>query len=151
MPDPFTVSLGVAQLIATSASAVGLCYRYSHAFKSAREEAKSLTSALQNLCIVLGELQDLIDDGGPIADGHTLAELIKNCQDSLDRVKQRLESRAPSDDQTTSERFWRKVKWPFDKSETLEHVTVLERHKSLLNLAVNTRTAYVSNPAVEFL
>lgn len=146
MTDPLSVSFGVAQLLSTTYSAIALCYRCGCSLTSAPQEAKALAKALQDLCNVLGSLQELVTSLGRVCEAQKLAGLIESCEETLDQASQRLLSCVPADDQPKLKRTWRCLKWPLKKDQTLELVNTIERQKSLLGLALTGFVMY-SEPA----
>jgi polyhydroxyalkanoate synthesis regulator phasin len=132
---------GAASVIAVidiSAKILSLCGQYISAVKNAKEDIERLSREVAAIQDVLNRVKEL-SHGRDAAKLPTLAGLTKEI-DRLSSELVDLEGRlAPGKGRRFMKRLgMQDLKWPLKRGEVDRFITALERHKTTINLALNT-------------
>jgi hypothetical protein len=137
--DPLSAAASVIAVIQISGTVFDLCRSYYTAVKDARKDIMRLQNELRGLETVLASVADLADadDSERLS---TLQMLIKpdgplwQCREDLEGL---LETLHIGEGEDRMKRFGvRALKWPFRNKDIDKVVGVIERHKSLFDLAL---------------
>lgn len=136
MAEVFGVVAGIFALSQLAAKVTFLSHEYIKGVKGAPDDVRKFMDELNSLIKVLNALQgvantnpgstalkELSDRDGPL----------RGCIQELENLLLKLERKEVK----FSRKILERVKWPLKKKETLEFVSRIERHKSLLILALN--------------
>jgi hypothetical protein len=139
--DPFSVTAGVAGLIAVTAFALTKCYTYGSALAHAPNEAKALETSIKSLAGVLVGLQSV---EGMIASQEMkdhFNTLVTGCRADLDKINVSMALHAPQAVQSKLGRTMRRLVWLLQKKETVILLDLVERQETTLSLALSGLTA----------
>lgn len=136
--DPLSIASSVAGLVALADSVFSRTYAFGREVRNAEKNIstlavgiRNLSSLLHGLSLVLSELEK------ESSDTNFQLHHINSCRDTLRRIEKKLDSCDPRlVDGKRIEKALRKLKWPFSSAETKELVDDVERHKSVINLAL---------------
>lgn len=130
-------------VIDLSAKVLSLISKYYSDVKHAKSDIERLSSEIHGLNVVFQKVQELIQKSSLAKNLPTSASLKQPTEQALIDVKE-LESKL---DPGTGGKMMRRVgkralKWPLAKKEVNDWVAKLERHKTLINLALTTDQRY---------
>ncbi|KAI3394860.1 hypothetical protein diail_2147 [Diaporthe ilicicola] len=142
MADPLSLAASLAGLVSLADSVFRHVYRYVRGVSAAKEEISNIAQELQSLTGVLRSIQALAE--GLEEDGNTYDPAIRvhhvyHCEQTLNKIHDRMKRAVQKVEKSRSrDGIMQQLKWPFSKSETLEVLEELERHKSTMNLGIGT-------------
>ena len=136
MADPISIITLTASIIAT-------CYEYGCNAANAPEEAQRLSSEVSNLSAVVVGIHGLWVTNHAQLDALRLPYALRECAESLNIVKTRLEFHVPKVGRSKGDRLLGRLLWPLKRGETLELLQIIERQKTTLGLILNNFTSYV--------
>lgn len=148
MADPLSIAASVGGLALLARDIVKLIVSVTSAVRGAASQLQDIRQSIALLCGYLESLSLIIDD-----DDDTPAPLsILACNQTLEKIRRILEKfdadSAPSTSSlspfTIKHGVWRdvkqKVRWGVDKDEAAKLLAELERHKSVLSLALSKKS-----------
>ena len=139
--DPAT-AIAVSTL---SAKILSLIWKYYSDVKHAKSDIERLASEIQGLHAVFQNVQGLIQKNSLAKDFPTSASLIETTKQALTDIKELKRQLDPGTGAKTMSRVGKcALKWPLAKKEVDDWVAKLERHKTLLDLALTTDQRYDS-------
>lgn len=140
---------GTAIAVSTlSAKTLSLIWKYYSDVKHAKSDIERLASEIQGLHAVFQNVQGLIQKNSLAKDFPTSASLIETTKQALTDIKELKRQLDPGTGAKTMSHFGKRaLKWPLAKKEVNDWVAKLERHKTLLDLALTTDQRYDSRYA----
>jgi predicted nucleic acid-binding Zn-ribbon protein len=133
----------VIAVIDLSAKVASLCFQYSQEVAAAKEEITSLQEELENLQNVLEQLKNFLSqpDGAKPSTHSGIKRALSTIEDQLQDLDKKLDIEKSRD---PLKRYGlRALKWPF-KSKNVEKIMArLERHKSVILLALQVDERYI--------
>ncbi|KAL1846031.1 hypothetical protein Daus18300_014378 [Diaporthe australafricana] len=137
MADPLSLAASLAGLVSLSDSVFRHVYKYVRG-----EEITKIAQEMQSFTGVLRSIQALaesLEEDGDTYDPVIRVHHVYHCEQTLNRVHDRMKRAVQKVAKGRSrEGLVQQLKWPFSKSETLEILEELERHKSNMNLGIGT-------------
>jgi hypothetical protein len=140
MADPLGATASIIAIIQLSSDVV----KYINGVGGATKERKRLRDGVRACEFILQQLKDDADD---TEEGKAWSETIKTLEDTdaplgrlwvaLNVVKAKLEPKTGLEKALTS------LKWPFNEKEVEKIISVIEREKTLLQLALTNDCRYV--------
>ncbi|KAI1346609.1 hypothetical protein F5Y01DRAFT_321618 [Xylaria sp. FL0043] len=147
--DPLSISAAIAGLVSFADLVFRTTTRYVRQAKESSKEVETLRNELQHFIILLHRLSLVAYDLENTASASNIQprkpnltlNLLFDCQKILARIQESVESteqkfHSPS----RIKRVQTRLRWPFSASETKELVQSMQRHKEIIDLAVNADT-----------
>ena len=140
------MDLGTAiAVIELSGKILSLISKYCSDVKHAKSDIERLENEVQGLRAVFQDVQGLVQKNSLAPKFQTSTSLIETTEQALIDVKELERQLEHGGGAKRMSRVGKSaLKWPFAKKEINDWVTKLERHKTLLNLALNTDQRYNS-------
>ncbi|KAL1619009.1 hypothetical protein SLS54_006859 [Diplodia seriata] len=139
MGDPLSVASGIGGLLSIAGLVFSRTYKFAKAAKEAdssiqklSSEIQALAGLLQRLSLIAAELET-----GPTDSAFRLENVI-SCRQLLLKIERRTQDADTSkagDSKTRS--FFKKLKWPFSSTETMEMIAEVTRHQGLITAALS--------------
>jgi hypothetical protein len=140
MADGLSIAASIAGLVQIADIVVRRGYRYVRDVKDAEKSVGSLIDEVNKLSGVLHSLRNVAErceddklDFEPTAQIHH----IEACLRTLQLVDTYLESSNPATEQEYIGSMKQKLKWPLNRSKVKELMSDVEKHKSVMNLAMS--------------
>jgi ankyrin repeat domain-containing protein 50 len=133
--DPFSLATGVAGLISLAGQIGSSVMTFQRSVRGARQACAKLMEELASISTVLSMLQLKINGNTINARlSEQLREPVAKCNGTLEALRIELD--------TGSMSIRRRLKWATsDEKRVMDFVTILERYKSLFNLALQADTS----------
>lgn len=137
MADGLSFAASIIAIIQLTAKLTSLGYGYIGGVKRAPDDLRDLMSELISLRQVLTILQNYADANPQSTSAlHKLNDKnggpLQGCALALQRLQLKME---PKDGLRG---IWNSLKWPLEETETAQHISRIERHKTLFIFAVTT-------------
>lgn len=136
--DFLSIASGVAGLVALADSVFSRTYSFVREVRNAEKDISNLASGIRNLSGLLHGLSLVLSElERESSETNFQLHHINSCRVTLRTIEKKLDSCDPrSIDGKRTEKVLRKLKWPFSSAETKELVNDVERHKSVINIAL---------------
>ncbi|KAH8201823.1 hypothetical protein TruAng_003997 [Truncatella angustata] len=147
MADVLGTASAVAGLVSLSGTILAEGYAFIASVIKAPQELKELLAEVAALGAVLGQLQDLLDDGMPFElkksrlQDLAQAGLIEDCRESLAGLNASISQCRQIAGQSVRN-FGRRMVWPFKEKETKETIARLARIRGSLAASITVDIAY---------
>jgi hypothetical protein len=137
--DPLSISASVAGLITITDVIVRNGYKFLHNAKDADQSVAALITQVNNLSGTLYSLRNVVQrfetDVTPFEPTSQVRH-IETCYKTLHKIQTSLDRANPTNSKTSLGSLKRKLKWPLSNSETKALIVDVERHASMLHLAL---------------
>lgn len=135
MADPLSMTGSIIAIVHISAALTSIGYGYISGVVRASDDIRKLMDELRSLDTVLTEmekfivsnpqsatiLQQLDANGGPL----------RICLDDLKKLQRKIEPKGGF------RGVWNNLKWPLKEKETIQYISMVERHKAMFVLALS--------------
>lgn len=142
MADPLSLAASLAGLVSLSDSVFRHVYKYVRGAKGAKEEITKIAQELQSFTGILRSVQALaqgLEEDGDSYDPAIRVHHVYHCEQTLNKIQERMKRAAQKVEKARSMGgLAQQLKWPFSKTETVEVLEELERHKNTMNLSIST-------------
>lgn len=142
MADPLSLAASLAGLVSLADTVFRHVYKYVRGAKAAKEEMTKIAQELQSFTGVLRSVQALaqgLEEDGDSYDPAIRVHHVYHCEETLNKIQERMRWAAQKVEKTRSMGgLAQQLKWPFSKTETLDVLEELERHKNTMNLGIST-------------
>lgn len=135
--DPGTI-LAVVQI---TDRVLSLIAKYYSDVKNAQKDIEGLTTEVEAFSNVLRRIQLLVQSSShatklPLS--ASLVATIQGARSDIENIKNQLDPSKGTAKKVMSRIGFRALKWPFTKEEVKEHIARLERHKTIISLALSS-------------
>ena len=125
--------LGATASIVTLLQLAGAVIKYLSILKDASPDIKTLVLELCTIRGLLSTIKDLITDESPL---HESLGGPDGLFGQLESSLQALASKVEPTSATTAQKLVQRLRWPLRKEDVKEVLSTIERHKTLLSLAL---------------
>jgi hypothetical protein len=142
--DGLSSAASVIAVIDMSAKITALCYQYSKAVKSAKDDIERVQQKADDINLVLEKIKRLLDEHNKTRLSTTfgLSDSLRECLGELEELKVKLE---PGKARKTMNRVGlRALKWPFTSKQVDKIVSAIEGFKHTFMAALQVDQTYVN-------
>ena len=138
----------VVAVIDLSAKVASLCFQYLNEVKNAKSDIERLRGELDSLKIVLEDARRLLpfSNGTRLQTSQRLRDGLNGCSSQLTELQTKLEKKlnAGAARKTMSHLGIRALKWPFESKDVNGIITIIERYRDMLSMALTIDQTYVA-------
>lgn len=141
MADPLSIAASIAGLITIADIVVRNGYKILKSIKDAEKTASILLAEVNTLSGILHSLHNVAmryeDDNNPVPfDPAMKIYMIHDCYQTIAQMQAKLRIAVPEASTTAIRSLSQKLKWPYTEKETKKLFVEVEKHKSVLSIAV---------------